>query len=104
MERGRQRTPAGHVRLAGHPIESDAPHARLDVDVLRPAAGQTVVQPVGDAVHLPLRASGRRLRDQAVPTLVAGAMHVEKSDPVALGEWSSVDVEQVASNAVRSGT
>src|SRR5689334_8030726 len=92
MQRSRQRTTTGHKRFR-RSVETNAARSRLDVDVGRPAAAQSVVEAVSDSVNFSLRAACGRLSDQTVPARVTGAMNVEKSNAIAFAESLAVDVE-----------
>src|SRR5262249_3317233 len=46
-----------------------------------------------DSIDLALRTTGGRFRNHAIPAGVAGAMHVEKSYPIAFVESLSFDIE-----------
>src|SRR5438874_1516827 len=71
---------------------------RLQINLFRPTAAQSIVETIRDAINLPLRAARCGFRHQAVPARVARAMHVEKRDAISLTKWLTVDVEQRATN------
>src|SRR5215212_5848274 len=70
----RQRAAPGHELFEINLSESYAARVRLEVEFLRPPAGQPVRQPVSDAVNFTVRAARRGLRDETVPAGVASAM------------------------------
>ena len=57
--------------------------ARLEVHLLRPAAEQTLVGRIGDAVDAPRRAARRRAMHRAGQTSPARPVHVEEGDAIA---------------------
>src|SRR5918998_1331652 len=92
VNRRRERAAACHEARGLHAFEPDAARARLQVNLLGPAARERVRETVGDAVDLARGAARRGLGDEAVPAGVAGAVNVEEGDAVALAQTPAVNV------------
>ena len=69
----------------GKPRDADA---GLEVDVLRPAAEQTLARRIGDAVDAPGRTSRRRAMNGTGSALTARPMDVEEDGPIAFDAGS----------------
>jgi hypothetical protein len=83
VDRRRQRAPGREERARRR--RSEAQHTRVgfQVDVIGPPTAESVGGAVRDSVDLPLRTSRARLRDEAVPAAMTGAVHVEERHDVA---------------------
>jgi len=66
-----------------------------------PAAAESIIETIRDAVDLALRAAGARFGDEAVPTRIARAMNVEECDAITFIESFAFDVEQLAANLLQ---
>ena len=87
---GRSRRPGSlRRRFLG---QRHQPHARKDLDPLRPAAEQAVARRRGDAVDPPVGTARRRAGDEAVPARAAGAVDVVERDERARGDRPPFDV------------
>src|SRR5207248_11043646 len=97
VQRRRQSATAGHesFRIG---IETNAMRPRLQINLFRPTAAQSIVETIRDAINLPLRAARCGLRHQAVPARVARAMHVEKRDAISLTKFSAMNVAHTSAN------
>src|SRR6476659_4275940 len=78
-------------------------HTRPHVQCLRPAAEQSVLHPVGDAVDFAMRAACGLLRHEAVIARATRLVHVEERDEVAFAERVALHIRQRAAN-VRDDT
>src|ERR1043165_9510092 len=101
VQRSRQRAPAAHkqFRLG---IKTNTACAGLQVNLLGPTTAQSILQPVRNAIDLSLRTSGCRFGYEAVPTGIAGAVHIEKCDAIAFAKLLAFDVEQLSTNLTQT--
>jgi len=95
VHRRRQATPRTDEPLrrhfAGQRQDLDA---GFQVDHLRPAAEETLVSGIGDAVHAPVRAARGGLGHRAVPTLPARLVHVQKGDDLTDAKRLAVQIDR----------
>src|ERR1041385_6915038 len=101
VQPSRQRAPAAHkqFRLG---IKTNTACAGLQVNLLGPTTAQSILQPVRNAIDLSLRTSGCRFGYEAVPTGIAGAVHIEKRDAIAFAKLLAFDVEQLSTNLAQT--
>src|SRR6185369_2470627 len=101
VKRRWQRATAGHEGLWFR-IERDTTRSRVDVDMSGPSAAQPVIETVSDAVNFALRAARAGFGDEAIPTRITRAMHVEERDAIIFVESSAFNVEQLAANLLQA--
>src|ERR1051325_3746115 len=101
MQGCRLRTAAGHESFDVS-FKTDAARVRLQINLLRPASAQSIIESVSDSINFSLRATRRRFRDQAEPTRIASSMHVEKRDAITLAKRAAFNVEKTSANLAQT--
>lgn len=101
VQRGWQSAATRHKRFMSS-IELDAARARLQINLFSPAAAQSVIEPVRDAINFALRTARRGFGDQTEPAGVARSMHIEKGDAIAFTKLLAFDVEQRPANLAQA--
>src|ERR1051326_1460578 len=101
MKRGWQGATSRHKSF-GIRVQTKAASAGLQINLLGPAAAQSIIQSIGNAINFSLRAARRGFRYQTVPTGVAGSMNVEKRDPIAFVKRVAISVEHRAANPAQT--
>ena len=92
VDGGQQPAAAADVVVEAHTVRQprDA-DARLEIDGFRPAAEESFVGRIGDAVDAAGVTARRRAMHRAGATPAAGAVHVEEHDAVALPQGRTVE-------------
>ena len=74
--------------------------ARLHPDRLGPSAEQSLARPVRNSVHFARRAARRLARDETLVAVIAGLVHIEKGDGVALANRVAMNVAEPATGCL----
>jgi len=75
-------------------VESDTARARLEINLLGPAAAKAIIQPVGDSINPAVWTARCCFGNQTVPAGIAGSVHIEKGDAITFPKRPAFDINQ----------